>query len=167
MLFAETSSGFPRVPSRAKERRPTCFYLPPFTGRWLEIAGQCYSGAGFAVVNSHPVKSEMSVATPKSQAKEPIQLDIVIVCRKATATRPHVEIEDSLASARAKLQRLHAAGFRLSRNDRKIVLYGQLLTTLVFASDANVLADYVDRELAEIRLPAFAAQRSMLLFQDD
>jgi putative DNA methylase len=40
-------------------------------------------GAGFRVVNSQPVKSEMSVATPKSQAKEPIQLDIIVVCRKA------------------------------------------------------------------------------------
>ena len=40
------------------------------------------------MVNSHPVKSEMSVATPKSQAKEPIQLDIIIVCRKATASLP-------------------------------------------------------------------------------
>ena len=38
--------------------------------------------SGFFVINSHPVKSEMSVATPKSQAKEPIQLDIIIVCRK-------------------------------------------------------------------------------------
>ena len=33
-------------------------------------------GAGFLVVNSQPVKAEMSVATPKSQAKEPIQFDI-------------------------------------------------------------------------------------------
>ena len=41
-------------------------------------------GAGFTVVNSQPVKAEMSVAAPKSQAKEPIQLDIIIVCRKDT-----------------------------------------------------------------------------------
>ncbi len=39
-------------------------------------------GAGFSVVNAHPVKAEMSVATPKSQAKEPIQLDVIFVCQK-------------------------------------------------------------------------------------
>ena len=48
---------------------------------WKALA-QAVLGAGFNVVNSHPVKAEMSVATPKSQAKEPIQLDIIIVCRK-------------------------------------------------------------------------------------
>ena len=40
------------------------------------------SGAGFHFVNAHPVKAEMSVATPKFQAKEPIQLDVILVCRK-------------------------------------------------------------------------------------
>lgn len=38
--------------------------------------------AGFSIVNAHPVKAEMSVAAPKSQAKEPIQLDILLVCKK-------------------------------------------------------------------------------------
>jgi hypothetical protein len=41
-------------------------------------------------VNCHPVKPEMSVAAPKSQAKEPIQLDqldIILVCRKQTHGR--------------------------------------------------------------------------------
>jgi putative DNA methylase len=51
-------------------------------------------GSGFTVVNSQPVKAEMSVVTPKSQAKEPIRLDIIIVCRKegtAAALRPSVK----------------------------------------------------------------------------
>ena len=38
--------------------------------------------AGFAIVATHPIKSEMSVATPKSQAKEPIDIDAIAVCRK-------------------------------------------------------------------------------------
>jgi putative DNA methylase len=33
--------------------------------------------AGLSVVNCHPVKSELSVAAPKAQAKEPIQLQLV------------------------------------------------------------------------------------------
>ena len=48
---------------------------------WKAVA-EAVLGAGFIVVNSQPVKAEMSVATPKAQAKEPIQLDIIVVCRK-------------------------------------------------------------------------------------
>ena len=51
---------------------------------WHSLAEAIF-GAGFSVINSHPVKAEMSGATPKSQAKEPIQLDIIIVCRKQGA----------------------------------------------------------------------------------
>lgn len=88
-------------------------------------------GAGFVVVNSHPVKAEMSVATPKSQAKEPIQLDTILVCRKTARTeRPASTREKAMEAARNKIERLHRAGFRLSLNDQKVVLFGQLLTTL-------------------------------------
>jgi putative DNA methylase len=97
---------------------------------WHSLA-RAVMRAGFFVVNSHPVKSEMSVATPKVQAKEPIQLDIILVCRKAS----HLEVrppsrETALKASRAKLHRMEKAGFQLSRNDRKVTLFGQLLTIL-------------------------------------
>jgi putative DNA methylase len=133
---------------------------------WKALA-DAILGAGFAVANSHPVKSEMSVATPKSQAKEPIQLDIIVVCRKAVANRRPAAAQDAIASARAKLRRLQSAGFRLSRNDQKIVVYGQLLTTLTRPCDADAFADYVERELATMPSPALATQRSLPLFPDD
>jgi putative DNA methylase len=98
-------------------------------------------GAGFLVVNSQPVKAEMSVATPKSQAKEPIQLDIIIVCRKrdtvATGTAATRPLEAAIEAGRVKLRRLADEGFTLSRNDRRVVLYGQLLTAI---SDPSELA---------------------------
>jgi len=102
-------------------------------------------GAGFTVVNSQPVKAEMSVAAPKSQAKEPIQLDIIIVCRKDTTAQTHrPAVPQAIASAKAKLGRLRTAGFSLSRNDRKVVLFGQLLTTLTAAADAERLTVHTD-----------------------
>ena len=51
---------------------------------WASLA-KAILGAGFLVVNSQPVKAEMSVATPKSAAKEPIQFDIILACRKRDA----------------------------------------------------------------------------------
>lgn len=38
--------------------------------------------AGFDIVAAHPVKAEMSVASPKSLTKEPINLDAILVCKK-------------------------------------------------------------------------------------
>ena len=133
---------------------------------WKALA-DAVLGAGFTVVNSHPVKAEMSVATPKSQAKEPIQLDIIIVCRKAAAACGHIDIPDAIASAEAKLRRLQAAGFVLSGNDRKIVLYGQLLTTLTSAADVNAIAEHVQRELAKTEVPSRTSRQLLPLFPDD
>ena len=116
---------------------------------WASLA-DAVLGAGFYVVNSQPVKAEMSGATPKSQAKEPIQFDIVIVCRKRDMTKvPEPVIpRDAIESARAKLERLQNTGFSISRNDRKIIFYGQLLTTLSSTSDVTRLAEFVESELS-------------------
>ncbi len=115
---------------------------------WIALA-DAILGAGFRVVNSQPVKAEMSVATPKSQAKEPIQLDIVIVCRKIdeVVDRKNETPLEAIIAARAKLQRLRMAGLSLSRNDKKVVLYGQLLTTVISTADFPGLVTYVDAEL--------------------
>jgi putative DNA methylase len=117
---------------------------------WKSLA-DAMLGAGFAVVNSQPVKAEMSVATPKSQAKEPIQLDIILVCRPRSAIQQQSlrSREQALESATGKLSRLGAAGSKLSRNDRKVVLFGQLLTTLRCAADIERMTQLVERELAQ------------------
>ena len=104
---------------------------------WQSVA-TAVLGAGFVIVNSHPVKSEMSVASPKSQAKEPIQLDVILVCRKATSDCRPV-IENVLASVQVKLKRLESVGFKLSLNDRRVVLYGQLLTAVRSPKDVEPL----------------------------
>ena len=67
-------------------------------------------------------------------------------CTNRSAHTPST-ISDALASARSKIDRLLSAGFALSRKDRKIILYGQLLTTLTSADDAAEFASIVDNEL--------------------
>jgi hypothetical protein len=76
--------------------------------------------------------------------------------RPAAPRRPTVST--ALDSARSKIARLLTAGFALSRNDRKIILYGQLLTTLTAANDAENFAAIVAAELAvEDRRPTAAS----------
>ncbi len=130
---------------------------------WKALA-DAVLGSGFFVVNSQPVKAEMSVATPKSQAKDPIQLDIIIVCRKqARDQRPRPTIGHAIESGKQKLQRLHAAGFQLSRNDRRIVLFGQLLTTLESSRDVDATLIQSDIELDAF--PAPKQKTQALLFE--
>jgi putative DNA methylase len=115
---------------------------------WAAVADAILR-AGFVVVNSAPVRSEMSTATPKSQAREPIQLDIILTCRKDDdpGLAPARGVPEAVAAAQAKLRRLVETGFRPSVNDRRVVLSGQLLTTLRTADESAGIAPLVDRHM--------------------
>ncbi len=90
--------------------------------------------AGFAVVAAHPIKAEMSVATPKRQAKEPIDLDMIVVCRKCSARPASPTAADFwpevMAVATRQVARLRSTGRLLSRNDLRVIVMAQLLRQL-------------------------------------
>lgn len=121
---------------------------------WVAVASAIIK-AGFVVVNSQPVKSEMSGATPKSQAAEPIQLDIIIVCRKMLSNEACNQDSAVIALEKAqnKILRLQSSGFFLSQNDRKIVMYGQLLTTIKSIKDVDLLSTLVKRNFRYDKAP--------------
>lgn len=113
---------------------------------WTSISKSIVN-AGFTVINSIPIKAEMSVATPKQQAKEPIQLDIILVCSKkakhhksGTATNDYL-----IRSASKQATRLESQGFTLSKNDFKVILYGQLLK----ANRSSIQENCLEELLAE------------------
>lgn len=91
--------------------------------------------AGFVIVATHPIKAEMSVATPKQQAKAPIDLDVILVCRKCEAIpRPIPQatmiLDDAFQEAAAQIARLNNAGRSLSRNDVRVILMAQIIKRL-------------------------------------
>lgn len=92
-------------------------------------------GAGFTVVQAHPVKAEMSGATPKNQARSPIDLDVLIVCRKRqvvdkSVAEPHEALNIAVEETRRKVRRFNAQGRSLSESDVRVVLLSQLLSEL-------------------------------------
>ena len=107
---------------------------------WSSIA-QAVLGAGFCLIQAQPVKSEMSVAAPKNQAKEPIDLDILMVCKKrhndrrATADS-QAAFDTAVYLATEKVERFNRTQRRLSRNDVQVVLLSQLLVALSAGRDA-------------------------------
>lgn len=92
---------------------------------------QALMEAEFGISAVHPIKAEMSVAMPKLQAKEPIDLDIILVCRKRSRMKTHRWNGDLWGTvappAQAQAERLRASGRRLSRNDVRIIVMAQLL----------------------------------------
>jgi len=101
---------------------------------WSSLAQAVY-GARFSVVHAHPVKAEMSVAAPKSQAKEPIQLDVIFVCQKLERDvrepmEPALALEQTAALTEEKLDRLRPLGLKLSQNDCRVTVTSQFLALL-------------------------------------
>jgi putative DNA methylase len=101
---------------------------------WTSVTAAVLN-AGFRLVQAQPVKAEMSVAMPKLAAKSPIDLDVLMVCRKAADDRrPMVTVEAALeaaeVAAEAKVERFNRTGRRLSLNDVRIVVFSQALVEL-------------------------------------
>jgi putative DNA methylase len=101
---------------------------------WVSVARSVLN-AGFKLVQAQPVKAEMSVATPKLAAKSPIDLDVLMVCRKAADDRrPRLPAADALKAAELasgdKITRFNRTGRRLSLNDVRIIVFSQALVEL-------------------------------------
>jgi len=117
---------------------------------WRSVLSALLS-SGFVIVAVHPIKSEMSVATPKVQAKEPIDYDVIVVCRKGKrkAGRLPIPFESILASAiedaGEQISRLRRVDRPMSRNDVQVILMAHVIRQL---SDRFVTSDDPIREYA-------------------
>jgi adenine-specific DNA methylase len=113
--------------------------------------------AGFVVTRAHPVKAEMSVATPKHQAKDPIDLDMILVCRKrptlvgACSAGVDELVQEATAEAESQIERFRRLGRTLSRNDVRVVLMAQTLVRLSRLPDLGAALGHFDaaQSLAE------------------
>jgi adenine-specific DNA methylase len=91
--------------------------------------------AEFEVTAAQPIKSEMSVATPKVQASQPIDLDVVIVCRKREGPRhDDAQLDDIVIKAKdaglAQVERFSAVGRALGPGDVRVILMAHALQQL-------------------------------------
>ena len=75
-------------------------------------------------------------------------------------------VNQAIESAKVKLRRLLAVGLDLSRNDRRLVLFGQLLTTIRSPEDAEqfVIHAETDLEIIEPAIPAISPSVQLYLF---
>lgn len=110
--------------------------------------------AGFQIGQAYPIKAEMSVSTPKAQAKSPINLDALLVCKK-------VEIEklpplNGYREETQRLYKLHLNGHtEVSDNDRKVVYLSQLIKVLSDSGEKWAVLENAIASAGEIDLVDF------------
>lgn len=121
---------------------------------WRALLGALMP-AGFSITAAHPVKAEMTVAMPKRQAKEPIDIDIIMVCRKrlqsSRTTMPNGNLSDVVIPFAAnQVERLRATGRRLGRNDIRVIVMAQLIRQLSVVCECDAALVLLDTILPEI-----------------
>jgi putative DNA methylase len=103
--------------------------------------------AGFYIEKAYPIKAEMSVSTPKNQAKSPINLDALIVCKKlqATALMPLNGYKSEAASDYKKYLAAFLGYNRiLSENDKKVIYFSQLIAALSRTDNSSSTEELCD-----------------------
>ena len=110
---------------------------------------------GFVIVAAHPIKAEMSVAMPKNQAKEPIDLDIIMVCRKredypVQRRTPESAWMQAIRLAGEQASRLRRAGRHLSRNDVRVVVMAQVIRFLSTGVEPRIAGAFLKRQQGRI-----------------
>lgn len=97
---------------------------------WIAIH-RAIRHSGFVCTQTYPIKAEMSVSVPLQQAKSPIHLDLILVCRKDIDNTLDQSGEDTLLSildlAQTQIASLMEVGIKVSLADAKVILMGHAL----------------------------------------
>lgn len=120
-----------------------------------ECIFEAVRNSGFYIHNSFPIKAEMDVSTTKSQAKSPINIDALLICKKNTDEYLH-----SIDECKVKAQNFYnkfVSEFEkkeriLSKNDKKVIINSQLITYLSQLDEGfsiEVLTNIMDEVLVE------------------
>lgn len=100
--------------------------------------------AGFYIEKTYPVKAEMSVSTPKNQAKSPINIDALIVCKKLTKKkiRPaNGYMEETIRKYKSAILDFDKVDRILSDNDKRVIFYSKLIESISLLNDVTINFD--------------------------
>lgn len=98
---------------------------------WVQVV-ESLRRSGWIVTAVQPVKGEMTTSVVKAGAREPSNLDSVVVCRRAVdgAANPHASVEEALTTALRELTDLRDAQVDVGAGDVRSVVRGALLAYL-------------------------------------
>ncbi|MDK8795187.1 DNA methyltransferase [Corynebacterium sp. MSK041] len=107
------------------------FHQARITG-WVQVIESLHR-AGFVVTAVQPVKGEMSTSVVKTSAREPSNLDSVVVCRRRVdgASAPGGTLDEALNRAKVALAGLIESDISVGAGDVRSVVRGTLIAHLV------------------------------------
>lgn len=116
---------------------------------WSSLANAVY-GSGFTIAQAHPVRAELAAATPKSQTKEPILIDAIIVCRKQendqrSQQNPVIACEQAIIAATNQIRRLISTGYQPTEGDKFVIGASQFFVAL----GAGITTDFANEAFIE------------------
>jgi len=122
---------------------------------WIAIYNAVVK-AGFVISAAHPVKAEMSVATPKSGSKSPINIDAILVCKKASIVQHRVSPEAEITERiHQYFSRFEDIGRNLSEGDKFVVACSQAVSVAseqkMTAGDAHGLLIWASTTYSDLR----------------
>lgn len=99
---------------------------------WLELA-KSLDLAGFRVISIQPVKGEMTTSLVKSNAKEPSNLDSILVCRKKgfKSELSAQTLDEAISKSISRLDSLQGHGVEVGIGDIRSVLRGTVITFMI------------------------------------
>ena len=129
--------------------------------------------AGFVCVQSYPIKAEMSVSMPLQQAKSPIHLDLIVVCRKDSEIKNGMHkkapiIMQAVTAAKQQVSVLKGTGIKVSLGDAKVILMGRLLCEIHTMRKLDLEEKYLDdiEDDIDSYVGQVAATRGEILYED-
>ena len=102
--------------------------------------------ARFSVMTSYPVHAEMKVASPKTSAKEPISLDMILVCKKQEQAVSSISEDDMEKVLSRKIKQVENGGNDVSKSDQFNIRASLLLAS---ASKLSLSSEGFERLLKE------------------
>lgn len=103
-------------------------------------------GAGFNVSQILPLKAEMAVSVPIIAAKEPINYDLVFVCRKTQHDDQSKLPFDISINYQDAIRKIEECGLEFSQGDKMILRYGQALKKLSDSGKSSI----TEKDIEEI-----------------
>ena len=118
---------------------------------WIAIY-KALREAGFSVNAGYPVHAEMKVASPKRNTKEPISLDIILVCKKreeVASTLPAKDVETVLSKKIEQIENQVENGYSQASHSDRFNIKSSLL--LVAASGLSVSDKYFENLVRQVQ----------------
>jgi hypothetical protein len=101
-------------------------------------------------VQAYPVRAELAAATPKSQTKEPILIDAIIVCRKQKNDKRKQQnsgeaFKKAILATTRQLGRLASIGYKYTEGDKFVIGAAQFFVAL----GSNVTGSFATQAFRE------------------